>query len=427
VASPPFPSGPRIDAAPGASEHHPRYPGWRVALASAVGIFCWSIPPYSFAVFLRPMAEEFGWSRQAMAMAFGVAPLVGAVGSPVAGYLVDRLGARRIVLPSLVVAGLALAARAYVEPPFWHLAALFAVTGLGAGGASPIAYARLVSSWFDERRGLALGVAIAGSALGAMLHPPLAQVLIDRVGWRNAYLILGAVILGVGVPVVARFVRPTIRSAPGVGSSVPRVDTGATLRHGLTSRLFWVLFAVLLVDSLANSSITIHLPAMLTDRGIPAAHGAMALSAMGAAAIAGRLATGWLLDRVFAIYVSVSLLLASAVGVFVLTSADSVAAGAFGAALVGFGMGGEGDVTPYLLSRYFGLRSFSTLYGGMFTATAVAWAIGPTLMGRTHDATGSYASQLVTLTIALLGAAALMLTLPRYARQSPSAIAQATG
>ena len=407
-------------------EDHPRYPGWSVAIASAVGIFCWSIPPYSFAVFLRPMAEEFGWSRQAMAMAFGVAPLIGAMGSPVAGYLVDRLGARRIILPSLAIAGLALAARAYVEPPFWHLVALFAVTGIGAGGGSPIAYARMVSSWFDQRRGLALGVAIAGSALGAMLHPPVAQALIDRYGWRNAYLMLGAVILGVGLPVVARFARPigtTRARGLGLGGAV---DCGATTREGLTSPLFWVLFAVLLVDSLANSSITIHLPAMLTDRGIPAAQSAIALSAMGAAAIAGRLATGWLLDRVFASYVSITLLLASAVGVLVLARAESAAAGAFGAALVGFGMGGEGDVTPYLLSRYFGLRSFSTLYGGMFTATAVAWAIGPTLMGRTHDATGSYASQLMTLTVALLGAAALMLTLPRYARPSPTAVVPAT-
>lgn len=403
---------------PATSEQDPGYPGWRVAIAAAVGIFCWSIPPYSFAVFLRPMAEEFGWSRQAMAMAFGVAPLVGAVGSPVAGYLVDRLGARRIILPSLAIAGLALAARAYAEPPFWHLVVLFAVTGVGAGGGSPVAYGRMISSWFDQRRGLALGVAIAGAALGAMLHPPVAQALIDRYGWRHTYLILGAVILGVGLPVVARFVRPIgTTSARGRGPG-GAVDIGATTREGLTSPLFWVLFAVLLVDSLANSSITIHLPAMLTDRGIPAAQSAMALSAMGAAAIAGRLATGWLLDRVFASYVSITLLLASAVGVLVLTRAESAAAGAFGAALVGFGMGGEGDVTPYLLSRYFGLRSFSTLYGGMFTATAVAWAIGPTLMGRTHDATGSYASQLMTLTVALLAAAALMLTLPRY--QAPA-------
>lgn len=401
-------------------EDHPRYPGWPVALASAVGIFCWSIPPYSFAVFLRPMAEEFGWSRQAMAMAFGVAPLVGAVGSPVAGYLVDRLGARPVILPSLAIAGLALAARAYVEPPYWHLVVLFAVTGVGAGGASPIAYARMVSSWFDQRRGLALGVAIAGSAVGAMLHPPVAQALIDRYGWRHAYLILGAVILGVGLPVVARFVRPTgTTRAGGLGPGPD--DSGATAREGLTSPLFWVLFAVLLVDSLANSSITIHLPAMLTDRGIPAAQSAMALSAMGAAAIAGRLATGWLLDRVFASYVSITLLLASAVGMLVLTRADSAAAGAFGAALVGFGMGGEGDVTPYLLSRYFGLRSFSTLYGGMFTATAVAWAIGPTLMGRSFDATGSYTSHLVRLAVLLAAAAALMLTLPRFQAPAPKA------
>ncbi len=425
MATTPSVAGPAPAAVLPLAEATLRYPGWRVAAASAVGLFCWSIPPYSFAVFLRPMAEEFGWSRQTMAMAFGVAPLVGGMCSPVAGYLVDRLGARPIILPSLAIAGLALAGRAFLDPPFWQVVALFALTGLGASGGSPIAYARLVSSWFDQRRGLALGVAIVGSALGAMAHPPLAQALIDRVGWRSAYLILGAIILGVGLPLVARFVRPATAPAASVPAAASAAGTGATLRQGLTSRVFWVLFAVLLADSLANSSVTIHLSAMLTDRGIPAAQSAMALSAMGAAAVAGRLATGWLLDRVFASYVSVALLLTSAAGVVVLTRADTLALGAFGAALVGFGMGGEGDVTPYLLSRYFGLRAFSTLYGGMFTATAVAWAIGPALMGRTHDLTGSYVSQLTTLTIALVGAAALMLTLPRYAR--PVAAIRAAG
>jgi MFS family permease len=216
----------------------------------------------------------------------------------------------------------------------------------------------------------------------------------------------------VGVPAVTAFVRP--RPAPAGAAAGRSADAGATVRQGLSSRCFWVLAIVLLIDSFANSSITIHLPAMLADRGIPPVQAAIALSAMGAAAVAGRLATGWLIDRVFAVYISAALLVASALGVFMLTSAQSLAAGAIGAVLVGFGMGGEGDVTPYLLSRYFGLRSFSTLYGGTYMATAIAWAVGPTLMGRAHDATGSYAGQLLAIDVALLAAAGLMLTLPRY-------------
>lgn len=415
AAAPPAAAG-AARAGSAAAEHDRRYPGWRVALGSALGIFCWAIPPFSFAVFLRPIAAEFGWSRESVSAVFGVAPLIAAAALPWAGYLIDRVGARRVIVPSLVLSGLAFTLRAYIEPPLWRVVALFAVTGLAAAGTSPIAYAGLVSSWFDARRGLALGIAVAGSALGTMLHPPLAQLLIDRVGWRSAHLVLGAFMLCVGVPAVAALVRP--RPAPA-GAPAARAAAGATVQEGLSSRLFWVLAIVLLIDSFANSSITIHLPALLSDRGVPPAQAAVALSAMGAAAVAGRLTTGWLIDRMFAVHISAALLVASALGVFILTSAQSLAAGTIGALLVGFGMGGEGDVTPYLLSRYFGLRSFSTLYGGTYMATAIAWAVGPTLMGRAHDATGSYVRQLMVIDLALLAAAALMLTLPRYRAGAP--------
>lgn len=392
-------------------ERDPRYPGWRVAGAAAVGIFCWAIPPYSFAVFLRPLTEEFGWSRQSVSAVFGIAAMTAAACSIAAGFLIDRVGSRRVVVPCLLVAALAFLGRAFVEPPFWHVVALFALSGIAGSGASPLGYLRMVSGWFDHRRGQALGVAIAGSALGSMMHPPVAQALIDLVGWRSAHLVLGGVMLLIGVPVVAAFARPRA-VATVTAPSAP--IAGATAAAGLGSRWFWVLAVVLLADSLANSSVTIHLPAMLGDRGLSASQGAVALSAMGAAAVAGRLVTGWAIDRVFAPYISVALLAASALGLYVLTSADTVATGVSGAVLVGFGMGGEGDITPYLLSRYFGLRAFSTLYGCMFAANAVAWAIGPTLMGRAHDATGSYVSQLAVLMAGLGLGAVLMLTLPRY-------------
>ena len=108
------------------------------------------------------------------------------------------------------------------------------------------------------------------------------------------------------------------------------------------------------------------------------------------------------------------LLAMAAVGIYVLSWADTLAAGMAGATLVGFGMGGEGDITPYMLSRYFGLRSFSTLYGLTWTAYAIAGAIGPVLMGQAFDATGSYEALLVRLAAGTLAVAAVTLLLPRY-------------
>jgi MFS family permease len=171
---------------------------------------------------------------------------------------------------------------------------------------------------------------------------------------------------------------------------------------------------VLFCSSIAQNGAITHLSPLLTDRGVSAAGAAAAVSAMGAAALAGRLLTGWLLDRFFAARVSFALLSAAALGTWLLSWANTLPLGVAGAALVGFGMGGEGDVTPYLLSRYFGLRSFSTLYGLTWTAYAIAGAIGPILMGQAFDVSGSYEALLLRLALATLAVAGLMLFLPRY-------------
>jgi MFS family permease len=404
-------------ATPAQTERAWRYDGWRVAVAASAGVFVWSLPPFSFAVFLKPIADDFHLSRQTVSAAFGLSALIAACFAAPAGYLVDRVGARTVLLPSLTVAALTFTLRAFLTPALWHIGVLFALTGLFGLGAGPVAYGRLVSTWFEARRGQALGVMMAGAAVGAMVHPVVAQALIDRVGWRNAQLVLGIGMFVVGVPIVARFVRA--RGGPRAHASHHTVAVGATARQALGSRMFWILAAALFCDSVANGSLTVHLPALLSDRGVDATGSALALSAMGASALVGRLLAGWLLDRFFAVYISVALLVVAATGLVILTQAETLGGGALGAALVGVGMGGEADVTPYLLTRYYGLRSFSTLYGAMFMMTAIAWAIGPSLMGRSFDANGTYVPHLQLMAVLLAGAAVAMLTLPRYALPVP--------
>jgi predicted MFS family arabinose efflux permease len=205
-----------------------------------------------------------------------------------------------------------------------------------------------------------------------------------------------------------------VRERPDVPACRGGLAAGASLRGALTSRVFWILVVVLFCSSIAQNGAITHIAALLTDRGVPAGGAALALSAMGGASLAGRLLTGWLLDRFFAARVSFALLAAAALGTFLLSSAHSLAMGVAAAALIGLGMGGEADVTPYLISRYFGLRSFSVLYGLTWTFYAVAGALGPILMGKAFDATGSYESLLVRLALGTLAVAALMLLLPRY-------------
>ena len=208
----------------------------------------------------------------------------------------------------------------------------------------------------------------------------------------------------------------------GAGGAVGGEQTS----RAALSRPFLVIVAILFLGSIGQNGAIIHLSSMLTDRGIAPENAAFALSAMGAASIAGRIAAGWLLDRFFGPRVAMWLLAAAAGGAFVLAGATTATAGIVGAALIGIGMGGEADITPYLLSRYFGLDSLSTLYGFTWSAYAVAGALGPVLMGRAFDLTGSYSMFLTGLSILMLWSAALTLLLPPYAKSQGDTAVEAT-
>ena len=393
-------------------ESSPQYEGWRVAAASGVGVFVSfaSLLVYTFGVFLKPLTVEFAWSREAVSAAFGIAAMTVAVCSPPLGILLDRYPPRRIIVPSMAVFGCAFASLSLLTPRLWHLYAVFFVLGVVGNGTAQMAYSRAVTSWFDRRRGMALALVMSGGAIGAIVLPPLAAALVRSAGWRGAYLLLGGMTLAIGVPAVALFIRERPAAASGPGAQA----TGASVLEAMRSRVFWIVVVVLFFSSIAQNGAITHISALLTDRGLSAGAGALAISAMGGASLLGRLVTGWLLDRFFAARVSFTLLAAAALGTFLLSSAQSLSAGVLAAALIGFGMGGEADITPYLLSRYFGLRSFAVLYGLTWTFYAVAGAIGPILMGKAFDVTGSYEALLVQLAIATLAVASLMLFLPRY-------------
>ena len=400
------------------TEDTPGYEGWRVAIASAVGVFVSfaSLFIYTFGIFLKPLAAEFGWSRAAVSAGFGIAAMTVAACSPPLGYLLDRVSPRRILVPCMAVFGCAFASLALLTPGIWHLYATCFLMGIVGNGTAQMAYSRAVSSWFVARRGMALAVVMSGGAIGAMVLPPIAEALIQRVGWRAACVILGSMVVVIGVPAVAGFIRERPSDLHGTppGHSASITSTGATVREALGSRPFWIVVAVLFLYSVAQNGALTHLVALLTDRGVSPARAAAALAAMGGASLVGRFITGWLLDRFFAPRVTLGLLTTAAAGTLVLSGAHSFGAGLFASILIGLGTGGEADVTPYILSRYFGLRAFAMLYGFTWTAYAIAGAIGPVLMGWVFDAVGSYETLLIVLAGSTLGAAALMQLLPRY-------------
>src|SRR5947209_4552670 len=362
-----------------------RYPGWKVAAAAAGGVFFSfaSLLVYTFGIFLKPIAAEFSWSRQAVSLAFGFAAISVAICSPILGALLDRVPPRRVLLPCFAVFGAAFASLALLSHHLWHLYLVFIVLGVVGNGTAHLAYSGALTTWFRQRRGVAFALLMSGGALGAMVLPAVAQFLIGSTGWRAAFAILGLAVLIIGLPLAARVKR---RSGVRTEFEAGRVS----VTQGLRSWIFWIILIVLFAASLGQNASIAHLAPLLTDRGVNAGAAAMAVSVLGASTLVGRLVTGWLLDRYFAPRVAMCLLCAGSLGTYILAGAHSASTGCVGAALIGLGMGGEADTTPYLLSRYFGLSSFSTLYGISWTAYAIAGAVGPVIMGRAFDLTGSY-------------------------------------
>jgi MFS family permease len=395
--------------APPVDESRIGYQGWRVAGASSVGVFFASILIYGFAVLLKPLTQEFAWSRETGSLAYAVMALAAALSAPAFGLLLDRYGPARIVIPSLAVCGCGIASLALLTAAPVHVYLLFTLLGFSVMGTSPLAYSRAVSTWFDRRRGVALATVLAGAAIASIVHPPAIDALITAIGWRLACVVLGGLVLCVGLPVVVGFVRE--RAA----DSRRRADSNfASVAGALRTWKFWLLVAAIAGASLANNAVTVHLPSLLTDRGVPSGRAALTLSAMGGANLVGRLVTGWLIDRVRASYVAAALMTMAAYGILRLHDAQTFEGALIAVVLLGFGMGGELDIAPFLLSRYFSLRVLSTLYGFVWTVMGLAAAAGSILMGRAFDSGGSYDVMLMRLAGGTLAVAALMLALPRY-------------
>jgi predicted MFS family arabinose efflux permease len=241
-----------------------------------------------------------------------------------------------------------------------------------------------------------------------MVLPAVAQWLISSVGWRRSFAFLGFSVLVIGLPLATRVKRQNGATAHEHHAQ------SSSVRQALAGWTFWIILIVLFSASLSQNGAIAHLAALLTDRGISPALAALSMSMLGGATLAGRLVTGWLLDRYFAPRVAVCLLGVAALGTYILANAHSAVSGCVAAALIGFGMGGEADITPYLLSRYFGLGSFSTLYGFSWTVYAIAGAVGPVIMGRAFDLTGSYGVLLSRLALFSFATTLVMLLLPRY-------------
>jgi len=362
--------------------------GWRYLLGAFLGIaggFS-SLFFYSQGVFLKPLAATFGWTRGEASLGAVAISVANVIALPLTGRIANRVGAARVGL----FAGLWLSLAFVLMAWFTHdlasfLVLTFLLTALSAG-STQLTFNSIIVKHFRRSRGLALGLAMFGTGVGASLVPPVLTGLVVEHGWRAGYLALAVM----AAP-LALLAAPLLREDAELSQapSAPAPWGTIALHPALRS-----IGAIIVLASAAVLGTTMHIVPLLTDRGMAPVMAGTFAAALGVAVIFGRVFTGILLDRFDAGIITAILLLLGGCGVLLL-AVDSVPLSLIGAILIGFGMGTEADLLAFLLGRHFAQDSFVTAYGIIYGVHAAGVGLGGYLAGVLFDLTGDYTAWLL--------------------------------
>jgi MFS family permease len=392
--------------------------GWPIVLSSMLGVGLGLSPLafYTVGIFAPILSHQFGWSFGQIFAGITVQTAAVAVLAPVAGVLSTSYGPRPVALISLVLFAFSFMAFAISNGSlvlYYGTWTAQAVLGLGT---LPITWTRLINQRFDAHKGLALGLALMGTGLFGFLSKSVVSWFIAAWGWRGAYVALGAMPLLIAFPVAFFLFRETPAPVRG-GASPPVVLAGLSTRQALAHWRFWLIGVALLPISFAIAGPIPNMENILHVHGFSHAAIVELTSLIGLSAIAGRLLGGWLLDLFWAPAVCVVILSLPCVSCWLLSGATIGAqAAALSICLIGFSVGVEYDLLAYLTARYFGLRSYATIYGLLYVFFGVGAGFGPMIFGWAFGLDGSYAA-IFRIAMALLAISALcLLALGRYPR-----------
>ena len=400
---------------------------WVITFASMIAAIMGAglIMVFATGVFIKPVGQELHFGRGTFSSALGLANIVMALATLAIGRLVDNYGMRVVMLPMIALCALSTASLSLLTTSLTLLMVLFAIQGLFTSIQTPVAYAKMISARFDAQRGLALGIVLTGVGFGTILVPQYCRILLQHYGWRGGYIGMGVAIFVLAfIPVAIFYKEPeVIRKDRELRKTSGQVENpnlpGVSFGEGLRTFRFWAMaFAIFLLMSVTNGVLVNIIP-MLTDRGIPIGVAVGAMSISGVALIIGRLLTGYLLDRIFAIYIAIFFVLLPMVGVGILLSGATGRWPIVSAVIMGVSLGAEFDMMPFLVSRYFGVRSFGSLSGFIFMAVNFANATGMLLMGWCFQLKHTYMPMLYVFLGMLVVALALFSTLGPYRFPAP--------
>ena len=396
--------------------------GWVMLGVGGLAVFA-SGPAQShiFSVYITPISDDLAISRTSILSAYAAATLLAAFGLPYVGRLIDRVGVRRVVLGVAISFGAANIA-------FGHVAGLLTLAlGFGAlrflgQGSLMLSSNYLVSQWFSRRRGIALSLMALGFSASMALHPPLAQWLIDTVGWRESWFWLGILTWVLLVPMIAVLVQnrpedlgllPDGGGGPNKESSraLDGMNVGLTLRAAIRTGSFWIIALGLASLSMLVTGMFFHQVSVFSQQGLDAqtATGAFAISA--AVMVVTMPVFGYLLDRMPTRPMFASALLIMSASLIAMAWVTDVPSMIVFSVVFGLANAGLQSHYSFMWPRYFGRRHLGSIQGAAQTVGVVGASIGPLPLGLAFDLFGSYTEVLYLLAVLPVGCAFMLLFL----------------
>lgn len=452
--------------------------GWPIVLASLIGIaLCLSPLPYwALIVIGSELGKEFGWSRQIITAGFLYMTAGVLVGAPIAGQLVDKFGARKVLLPSIVALSVGTCAFSLMSANPIIFYTIFFFTAFFGAATLPITWSKAIVNNFDQHRGLALGIALTGTGLYGFLAPTYIQTFIENVGWRGAYIAVGVLPLIFSLPLafflfrdhkeetalaatetkggqIKTYGKGLLLAVPlfaamtwiittqgpvwvialmlvflaayiifvywGTGKTEQAVSElpGLTLRQTFHDYRFWVIFISFLILGAVVSGIIANSKFILLDKGYTDASATgffTGAGLIGLSVLGGRLLGGWLVDHFWAPMIAFIFMSVPAIGCYILMQDYGVGMNAIALILVGLAAGVEFDMMAYFTSRYFGMKAYGRIYGIIYAAFGLGSGTSPIIFNIVRGDDTDYARVLFFAAIGFVIGATFLLSLGQY-------------
>ncbi len=393
---------------------------WRPLLAGSLGVgTALSLNTYILSIFAPYMIEEFGWTLSQWAM-LGLVQMVVMVSIPIAGRLTDLYGVRRVASVGAFTFPLFLLAIAAMNGDIYVYLGIYIAQTLICSTTTMTVYSRVVAGAFSARRGLALGICGSAPPLLGAIASPLMSAFVADYGWRSGYV---AVAIFCAICSVATFILlgsgDAARQAEPVQPAAKRPK--GDYRAIFASPVFWIMFIALFLVNLPFSLASSQLKLVVLDQGLPDSAAAIMVSVFAIGSIAGRVVSGAALDLLPAHWIAALGFFLPVVGLLMLASPyDTFTVVLIGLLLIGLSFGGEGDIIPYLVTRYFGIAVYGTVLGLLTAPMGAAMAAGNVLLSATLAQSNSYQTYfLIAAGTAAVGSVMfLMLGLPAFRRRA---------